>query len=109
MEPPMSQPSPSIPPSLRPSVLPSLNRRHFLRAAGVTLALPWLESLVPARARAATGGPPRRMVCICTPLGLHPPHLFPEEAGKDYPITPYLEVLQDFRDDFTIVSGLSHP
>ena len=49
------------------------------------------------------------MVCICTPLGLHPPHFFPEKAGKDYELTPYLEVLKDFRDDFTVISGLSHP
>src|SRR5262249_31393646 len=38
-----------------------------------------------------------------------PPYFFPEKAGKDYPLTPYLEVLKDFRDDFTIMSGLSHP
>jgi hypothetical protein len=82
-----------------------LNRRHFLRAAGVSLALPWLEALAPA----ATARPPRRMVCICTPLGLHPPHFFPQQAGKDYPLTPYLDVLKDFRDDFTVISGLSHP
>ena len=47
--------------------------------------------------------------CICTPLGLHPPHFFPEKAGKDYALTPYLEVLKEFRDDFTVISGLSHP
>jgi hypothetical protein len=82
-----------------------LNRRHFLRAAGVSLALPWLEALAPA----APARPPRRMVCICTPLGMHPPHFFPEQAGKDYPLTPYLDVLKDFRDDFTVISGLSHP
>jgi hypothetical protein len=85
----------------------SLSRRTFLRAAGVSLALPWLESLAPAAAPLAT--PPRRMVCICAPLGLHPPHFFPEKPGKDYPLTPYLEVLKDFRDDFTVISGLSHP
>ena len=49
------------------------------------------------------------MVCICTPLGLHPQAFFPEKAGKDYELTPYLEVLKDFRDDFTVISGLSHP
>jgi hypothetical protein len=49
------------------------------------------------------------MVCICTPLGLHAPNLFPTKAGRDYALTPYLEVLKDFRDDFTVVSGLSHP
>src|SRR5262249_17091058 len=30
-------------------------------------------------------------------------------AGKDYPLTPYLDVLKDWRNDFTVVSGLSHP
>jgi hypothetical protein len=48
------------------------------------------------------------MVCVCTPLGLHPPYFFPEAAGKDYELTPYLEVLKEFRGDFTVVSGLSH-
>jgi hypothetical protein len=82
-------------------------RRHFLRAAGVSLALPWLDALAPARAAAA--GPRRRLVCTNTPLGLHPPFFFPQKAGTDYELTPYLEVLEDLRDDFTVVSGLSHP
>ncbi len=84
-----------------------LDRRRFLRAAGVSLALPWLDSL--ARPGTPAARPPRRMVCICTPLGLHAPYLFPEGAGRDYRPTPYLEVLREFRDDFTIISGLSHP
>ena len=84
-----------------------MNRRHFLRAAGVSLALPWLESL--ARPGTPAAGPPRRMVCICTPLGLHAPNLFPTDAGRDYTLTPYLEVLREFRDDFTVISGLLHP
>jgi hypothetical protein len=86
-----------------------LNRRNFLRTAGVSLALPWLDAMAPLRALGAAAPPPRRMVCICTPLGLHPPYLFPDKAGKDYILTPYLEVLKDFRNDFTIMSGLSHP
>jgi hypothetical protein len=85
------------------------SRRTFLRAAGVSLALPWLDALAPARGPADAAEPPRRLVCVCTPLGLYPPHLFPEKAGKDYALTPYLEVLKDFRDDFTVLSGLSHP
>jgi hypothetical protein len=82
-----------------------LSRREVLRAAGVSLALPWLDSL----AHGLAAAPRHRMVCICAPLGLHPPHFFPEKAGSDYAPTPYLEVLKDFRDDFTVVSGLSHP
>src|SRR5215471_8627775 len=86
-----------------------MNRRHFLRAAGVSLALPWLEALAPPRALGATAKPRHRMVLLCTPLGLHTPHLYPEKPGKDYALTPYLEVLKDLRDDFTVVSGLAHP
>ena len=62
------------------------------------------------RARAAQDVlPPRRMVCICTPLGLHPADFFPTKPGKDYEGTPYLEVLGESRSDFTVISGLSHP
>src|SRR5262245_15861284 len=82
-------------------------RRTFLRAAGVSLALPWLDAIAPARA--AGSSPPRRMVCICTPLSLHPANFFPEKAGAEYALTPYLEILKDFRSDFTVVSGLAHP
>jgi hypothetical protein len=85
-------------------------RRHFLRAAGVTMALPLLDSLLPrAKAGEKAAPPPRRMVCICTPLSVHPPFFFPEKAGKDYTLSPYLEPLKDFREDFTVISGLSHP
>ena len=87
-----------------------IHRRTFLRAAGVAMALPLLDATRPRHARAdAAGGVPRRMVCINTPLGLHPAHFFPEKAGRDYEPSPYLEVLKDFRDDFTVISGLSHP
>jgi hypothetical protein len=85
----------------------NVTRRRFLRAAGVSLALPWLESLAPAQTRAA--GPPRRMVCICAPLGLNPTYFFPTDVGRDYTLSPYLEVVREFRNDFTVVSGLAHP
>ncbi|MEK6263052.1 MAG: DUF1552 domain-containing protein [Planctomycetota bacterium] len=85
-----------------------LDRRTFLRAAGVSLALPCLDVFSLARASAGAAQPRRRMVCICTPLGLYPPHFFPEKAGKDYELTPYLELFKDHRDDFTVISGLMH-
>ena len=86
----------------------TFSRRTFLRGAGVTLALPLLEAMTPLRAQAAAQSP-RRMVCINTTLGLHTPNLFPSAAGKDYELTPYLEPLAEFRRDFTVFSGLSHP
>jgi hypothetical protein len=78
--------------------------------AGVSLALPLLDVLAPRHARAAEATKtPRRMVCINTPLGLHPAFFFPEQAGRDYEPSPYLEVIKEFREDFTVISGLSHP
>ncbi len=86
----------------------TLTRRRFLRSAGVSLALPWLDAFAPSRASAADAKPKRRMVCICAPLGFYPSHFLPDKAGKDYESTPYHDVLKDFRDDYTILSGLSH-
>lgn len=86
----------------------NLRRRTFLRAAGVALSLPCFDAFAFRHASAEVAKARRRMVCICTPLGLHAPNFFPEKAGRDYALTPYLELLKDFRDDFTVVSGLSH-
>ncbi|MGC3968114.1 MAG: DUF1552 domain-containing protein [Pirellulales bacterium] len=84
------------------------------------MALPLLEATSPCggerRALAATGNAataggdvPRRMVCICTPLGLHTPNLFPAEAGTDFTSTPYLDLFGDLRKYLTVISGLAHP
>src|SRR5262245_24351095 len=86
---------------------PSIDRRKFLRAAGVSLALPWLDAFLPARARgAAASDSPRRMICICAPLSFYPGSFIPKETGKSYELSPYLEVLREYRDDFTVISGL---
>ena len=85
-------------------------RRSLLRGAGVTLTLPLLEAMQPRSSQAAEATePPRRMICINTTLGLHTPYLFPTATGRDYELTPYLEPIQNFRDQFTVFSGLSHP
>ena len=84
-------------------------RRTFLRAAGASVALPWLEALAPRSVHAAAAAPRRRMVCLGAPLGFHAPNFFPGKAGKDYPLSPYLEPLKELRNDFTVMSGLSHP
>jgi hypothetical protein len=84
-----------------------MNRRAFLRSAGACIALPWLESALPAQQKAAAA-PAKRMLLIGRPLGLHTPFLFPEKAGKDYEPTRYLKPLEEFRADFTVFSGMSH-
>ncbi|MDC0252051.1 DUF1552 domain-containing protein [bacterium] len=85
-----------------------LVRRNFLRGIGVSLALPALESLLPAFAKGATEAP-RRMLLISNNLGVLPWPFFPKESGADYAASPYLKALEDFRSDFSVFSGLSHP
>src|SRR6188768_593745 len=82
-------------------------RRTLLRGAGATLALPLLECMQPAFAK--TPEPPRRMLIIANNLGVLPKHFFPQSAGRDYTLSPYLTELAQHRNEFTVFSGLSHP
>lgn len=89
-----------------------LSRRAFLRGAGVTLALPLLDAMVPAFSRGgnpATAGAARRMVAIETNMGVLPQLFFPEQAGANYQPSPYLQILNQHLDHCTVFSGLSHP
>ncbi|MGB7346851.1 MAG: DUF1552 domain-containing protein [Pirellulaceae bacterium] len=85
-----------------------ISRRAALKASGISITLPWLETMSPAlgRERVKT---PKRMVLICNALGLHSASLFPTTTGSNYENTEYLDLLEDHRDDFTLFSGLSHP
>lgn len=89
----------------------SLSRRTLLRSAGITMALPWLDSMVPAFGAEAfeSAASPRRFVGISNALGFHGPFLFPEQSGRDYKTTRYLQPIADLRQQFTVISGASHP
>ncbi len=84
-----------------------LDRRTFLRASGVAMALPLLESMSPALARAASTAP-RRMVTICSTLGLYSSSWFPKTAGAGYEPTEYLSLIDGHRSRYTLFSGFSH-
>jgi hypothetical protein len=113
----MNPPVPIPPAAPRIRSHPTLSRRRFLRGAGIAMALPLLDSMIPHFARAedqpasplAPGLPPRRMFGICNNLGLLPGGFFPADSGRDYTLSPYLELLLDHRHDFTVFSGVSHP
>lgn len=85
-----------------------LSRRTFLRGTGVAIALPMLDAMRPAGASEAPNVP-RRMVAIETNMGILPQFFFPEKAGRDYELTPYLEKLAAQRQSLTVFSGTSHP
>ncbi len=88
---------------------PAISRRAFLHGSGVSLALPFLEAMMPRGAHAADAAPPKRMVFACASLGIYGPSLFPKETGRGYVATPYLETLKNHREDFTVLSGVCHP
>ena len=79
------------------------DRRQFLSGLGVTLALPWLESLAVAAAPR-----PKRLVCVGNHLGFYPGNFFPKTAGRDYVPTSTLKPLDKHRDDLTVFSHLDH-
>ena len=89
-----------------------LSRRTMLKGMGVALALPFLDAMsTPAWSAEPTAkaAAPRRMLCIETNQGILPQHFFPEQAGRDYQATPYLDILKDHRADMTVLSGVSLP
>ena len=86
-----------------------LSRRALLRGAGVTLGLPLLEAMTPALAAVPEAKTARRFVGVSMALGMHNPNLVPEGSGRGYKPSRYLQSIQDLREDFTIVSGSSHP
>jgi hypothetical protein len=88
-----------------------MNRRTFLRSAGVAIGLPLLDAMLPigigAEQKAAVMRA-KRMLLISRPLGYHAEYFFPHKTGKDYELTRYLKPLADYRQDFTVFSGMSH-
>lgn len=85
-----------------------LPRRTLLRGTGIALALPWLNAMRSAFGQ-ASAVPPRRFVAMTLGLGLHSEYLFPQDTGRGYTPSRYLERLQDLREQFTVISGSSHP
>lgn len=87
-----------------------LNRRSFLRGTGVAIGLPFLDAMRPAfGADSADKKIPRRMVAIETNMGILPQFFFPQGAGTDYGLSPYLERLVAHRKQMTVFSGVSLP
>ncbi len=91
--------------------LATFDRRHFLRATGITLALPMLESLLAMGASGKTtksAEKAKRFVAIGPYLGFHQESFYPKQEGRDYELSPLLEPLAEQRGDFTVFSGLDH-
>ena len=85
-------------------------RRTFLRGAGVTLALPLLESMVPALtpSRLTAAAPVRRFVGIWHPHGAAPGYWSPLQEGKDFEFSFITKPLEPFRNRVVLISRPRH-
>ena len=89
----------------------NVDRRNFLKGAGVAIALPLLESMPTLRAAqkaAKSAGPVKRFVCLSNNYGIYKKGFFPAAAGTDYALPPTLKPLERHRRDFTVFSNLDH-
>ena len=89
----------------------SLPRRTFLRGMGATVALPFLEAMVPAFA--ATGksaaNPPLRFGAVYIPHGAIMDRYTPAQAGKGFSFSPILKPLESLKEQVVVVSNLDRP
>ena len=96
-----------------------LSRRSFLQGLGVTCALPYLDVMADdgVLTPSAQGAPAKRMAYLYFPNGVGLPsddkyqdqRWFPQEQGADYKLSNALSPLAPFRDEMSILGGLSHP
>jgi hypothetical protein len=86
-----------------------LSRRTVLRGLGTTIALPLLDSMVPAFAasRRLVEKAPRRMAFVYIPNGAIMEDWTPEKTGARYDFKPILQPLKPFRDNMSVLSGLA--
>jgi hypothetical protein len=87
-----------------------LSRRTLLRGAGAAIALPLLESMIPARtALGQTAAAPKtRLGCIYIPHGVTMDKWTPAATGKGFALTEILSPLEGVRDQICVISGLTH-
>ena len=87
-----------------------LSRRTFLRGTGVTLALPFLESMVPAQTplRNTAAVPKTRLGCFYVPHGATMYKWTPAAEGKNFELTETLLPLEKHKDRLTVISNLAH-
>jgi hypothetical protein len=87
-----------------------LPRRTFLKGVGVSLALPLLDSMIPARTLLAqtAAKPLARLGFVYIPHGAIMAQWTPATEGAGFEFTPILKPLEPFRDRLNVVSGLGH-
>ena len=85
-----------------------ISRRAILRGAGAALALPLLDSMIPAQTPLAKTAaiPPTRFTGVFVPHGMAPGYWIPDKVGEGFEFSPIMKPLEPFRDHTLILSGL---
>src|SRR5688500_3607062 len=83
-------------------------RRTFLRGLGVSIALPALDAMIPALARAADIKPPLRVGYFYSPNGIVRDYFRPVKGGMDYEMTDTLRPWEPFRDQLLVLSNMDN-
>jgi len=87
----------------------SLERRAFLRGMGATLALPFLDAMVPALSVSAKAlSPTPRLGFIYIANGVIQEQWVPATTGKNFELSPILKPLEPVKSHINVLSGLSH-
>lgn len=96
----------------------NLSRRFALRAAGAAITLPFLDAMLPRLqgapstfrpwAKSAVPAVPRMIACY-VPNGVNILEWMPKGEGENYTSSPTLDVLKEYRKDFSVLTGLGHP
>ena len=85
----------------------SLPRRTLLRGLGTTLALPFLDAMLPPfRLRADAKKPAHRFQAFYVPNGMAMEYWTPKGEGSDFELSPILEPLAPFRNQMLVLSGI---
>ena len=84
-----------------------ISRRTVLRGAGVTLALPWLESIPVWGAEPAGGGEfPQRFAALFMACGIHPDHWWGKGAGAEMELSRSLAPMESLKTKMNVIQGL---
>jgi len=89
-----------------------LSRRTMLRGLGASLALPLLDSMIPAlstSAHAQITQPTKRLGVVYVPNGMAMKAWTPEKVGADFEITRIMKPVEAYRDRMLVISGLDGP
>jgi Protein of unknown function (DUF1552) len=88
-----------------------ISRRTVLRGIGATVALPFLDAMVPALTATAqtAANPTPRFGVVFVPLGERPGYWTPKKVGADFEMTTILQPLEKYRNYMTVVSELCNP